>query len=116
MDLKSDPLAFYQAVQAAVRANSGKTLAPLLKRWRYTPAPTTLEQHLADVRAADLLAFAVSGERAGAAEIARAEAALKASRGLRGLLAATVDELKALGFAETAAARIQAIAKICQAW
>ena len=232
MDLKSDPLAFYQAVQTAVRANSGKALAPLLKRWRYTRSSDTerlglpagsrrflarvglldagagdddqhrnynalleriarasgdapgiaagwielfasgeygvmergvcgpeplcaacplnescrylatggadarsfgedlarellrtpatqqseMSQHLADVRAADLLAFAITGERTGAAETARAEAALKACRGLRGLLASTPDELKTLGFSDAAAARVQAIAELCRAW
>jgi DNA repair protein RadC len=232
MDLKSDPLAFYQAVQTAVRANSGKALAPLLKRWRYTrssdtqqqalslasrrflarvglldsgapddnqhqnfnallervarasgdapgiaagfielfasgeygvmergvcapepfcaacplnescrylasggadarsfgedlarellrthtPQESTIAQRLTDVRAADLLAFAVTGERTGAAEIGRAEAALKACRGLRGLLAASPVELQALGFSEAAAARIHGVAQLCRIW
>ena len=70
----------------------------------------------ADLRSADMLAFALAGERTGGADMTRAEAALKASGGLRGLFAMTSDELRKLGFADPAIARLQAIAELCRHW
>ncbi len=70
----------------------------------------------ADLRSADMLAFALSGERAGGADMARAEAALKASGGLRGLFSMSGEELRKLGFADPAIARLQAIAELCRHW
>jgi DNA repair protein RadC len=221
MDLKSDPQAFYKAIQTTLRELTGKALPPLLKRWRNTrsldsavtalspdklrflarlgmldsgtepddlsktyaalterisrssgdapgivdgwldlfasgeygvlehavcaPEPrcnicplgascrylasggsdarafgAQLGQELrndpAGLRAADMLAFALSGERAGAADIARAEAALKAFRGLRGLFLAPASELRAAGFDPQSIARLQSIAELCRNW
>ena len=70
----------------------------------------------ADLRSADILAFALSGERAGGADIARAEAALKTSGGLRGIFALSAGDLRKLGFGDPAIARLQAIAELCRHW
>lgn len=225
MDIKSDSLAFYKAVQSGVRTEAGTALPPLLKRWRYrrssdTAAPAIdanalrfltrvglldagietseynreynelltrisrasgdavgivagwielfsgghygvmqsglcapeprcsvcplktscrylssgakdarsfgqdLAQELsqsspqqpADLRVADLLAFVLSGERSGAADIARAEAILKACRGLRGVFLADGARLRELGLGDAALARLNALSELCRHW
>ncbi|MCY3024483.1 MAG: DNA repair protein RadC, partial [Planctomycetota bacterium] len=69
-----------------------------------------------DLRASELLAFILAGESGGAADIARAEAALKACNGVRGLFAAGPDVLRELGLGSAAVARVQALAELCRAW
>jgi len=225
VDIKSDLLSFYKAVQAAVRAEAGAALPPLLKRWRYRrssdisapkleenarrfltrvglldagmePAASDREyqellarisraggdaigivagwmelfggghygvmhsgvcaieprcsicplkdscrylasgakdarsfgqnlaqelsqstlQQPADLRVADLLAFVLCGERAGASDIARAEAILKACRGLRGVFLADGTRLRELGLSDPALARLNALSELCRHW
>jgi DNA repair protein RadC len=225
VDTKSDPLAFYKAVQGAIRNEAGSALPPLLKRWRYrrssdvaapalennalrflarvglldsgadsaelnreyqellnrisraggdavgivagwielfggghygviqngicAPEPRcavcplkescrylasgasdarsfgqNLAQELSsasaqqppDLRMADLLAFVLSGEKAGAADIARAEAMLKALRGIRGVFLADAERLRELGLNDAALARLNAVAELCRQW
>jgi len=76
----------------------------------------TSEPHSGDLRAADVLAFTMSGDKCGAADIARAEALLKACHGLRGLFQATPEALRELGLGNTALARLQATAELCRTW
>lgn len=223
--MTATPLQFYKSVQSALRAKTGKTLGPLLKRWRYTqssdyaelslrpgslrflarygsldagkdaqalahdyhellvgisrasgdapgvvaawlelfasgeygvlqdglcgPEPACSEcalkercRYLAaggkdsrafgaslseellrasraqppDLRNADLLAFVMSGEKAGAADIARAEALLKACNGLRGVFLAGAERLSEAGLSAAAAARLQAAGELCRRW
>jgi DNA repair protein RadC len=225
VDIKSDLLAFYKAIQVAVRSEAGKALPPLLKRWRYrrsadhatlaiepgalrfltrvglldagadnaetsreyqelltrisrssgdaggivagwielfggghygvmqsgvcAPEPRCAScplkascrylaagakdsrsfgqdmaqelsqssaQQPADLRVADLLAFVLSGERSGAADIARAEAMLKACRGLRGVFLASATRLRELGLTDPALARLNALSELCRLW
>jgi DNA repair protein RadC len=86
---------------------SGKSLAQEL---------VSAGSHGGDLRIADLIAFVIAGDKSGAADIARAEAMLKASGGLRGLLAETPVALGQMGLNNAQAARIQAVAEICRTW
>ena len=70
----------------------------------------------ADLRAAELLAFLLYGERSGSADIARAEAALKACGGLRGVLLAHQEALNELGFEESARAHLRSLSELCRRW
>ena len=70
----------------------------------------------ADLRVADVLAFALSGEKSGAAEIARAEALLKSAGGLRGLLLKDPAALRGLGVDDALVSRVQALAEVCRMW
>jgi len=73
-------------------------------------------QRPTDLRASELLAFLLAGGKGGAAEIARAEALLKACKGIRGVLAAKPAQLRALGVSTEVLARLQAIAGLCRLW
>jgi DNA repair protein RadC len=69
-----------------------------------------------DLRAADLLAFIVYGEKSGAPDIARVEALLKTCGGLRGTFQARPDDLKKVGLTDAAVSRLQAMAEISRYW
>ena len=73
-------------------------------------------QRPTDLRAAEFLAFLLASEKCGAADIARAEALLKAARGVRGLFAAGPAALRELGLGHEAQARLQAAAGLCRVW
>ncbi|MEI6236753.1 MAG: hypothetical protein WCT04_27150, partial [Planctomycetota bacterium] len=64
----------------------------------------------------DLIAFLISGEKCGAADYARAEAALKTFGGLRGLFEAKADALRGIGYDAPAHARVAALARLCSSW
>ena len=69
-----------------------------------------------DLRVSELLAFILCGEKSGAADIARAEAAVKACGGLRGVFLAQPEALRELGFAEAACARLRSLSELCRRW
>jgi DNA repair protein RadC len=69
-----------------------------------------------DLRAADLLAYLLHGEKTGAPDIARAEALLKTCGGLRGAFNASLATLRQSGLPEGAISRLQAAAEICRSW
>ncbi|MGD0092198.1 MAG: DNA repair protein RadC [Planctomycetota bacterium] len=107
-------------------------LCPLQERCRYLAAGGkdarafghSLAQELlraapqqpGDLRASEFLAFLLAGEKGGAADIARAEALLKACGGVRGLFAAKPAALRELGLSAEARARVQAAAGLCRTW
>ncbi len=66
--------------------------------------------------ASDLLAFLVAGGKCGAADYARAEAALKTCGGVRGLFETKADALRAIGYDAAAHARISALSRFCALW
>jgi len=76
----------------------------------------TEPQRHTDLRTSELLAFLLAGEKSGAADIARAEALLKACQGLRGLFAAKPAALREMGLSPAAQARLQAAAGLCRTW
>ncbi|HYF50868.1 MAG TPA: DNA repair protein RadC [Planctomycetota bacterium] len=69
-----------------------------------------------DLRLSDMLAFLLFGERCGATDIARIEAALKTCNGLRGLFQARQNVLVELGFSAPARSRLSALADTCRLW
>lgn len=87
---------------------SGESLAEKLVR--------TAESPRENLDASDLLAFLVAGGKCGAADYARAEAALKSCGGLRGLFDAKAETLNAIGYDAPAHARLSAMARLCARW
>ena len=87
---------------------SGGSLAERLVRTAESPSE--------NLGASDLVAFLVGGEKCGAADYARAEAALKTFNGLRGLFSANAGDLRALGYDAPAHARITALSRLFAAW
>jgi len=69
-----------------------------------------------ELRVTDILAFLLYGERCGAADIARIEAALRTCNGLRGIFLARPDTLAELGFSDAARSRLNALAETCRSW
>ncbi|HLX60223.1 MAG TPA: DNA repair protein RadC [Planctomycetota bacterium] len=69
-----------------------------------------------NISASDVLAFLTAGQRCGAADYARAEAALKNLGGLRGVFEANSAALQKIGFDSAAQARISALARLCAHW
>lgn len=66
--------------------------------------------------ASNLLAFLLNGEHCGAADYARAEAALKTLGGLRALFEADSGALRKLGFDSAAQSRLTALARLYEQW
>jgi DNA repair protein RadC len=87
---------------------SGNSLAEKLVRTAGVPGES--------LGASDLIAFLVNGEKCGAADYARAEAALKTCGGLRGLLDANADALRGIGYDVPAHARLSALSRLCTRW
>jgi DNA repair protein RadC len=73
-------------------------------------------QRSGDLRASEVLAFILAGEKSGAADIARSEALLKACGGVRGLFSAKPAVLRELGLNPAALARLQAAAELSRIW
>jgi DNA repair protein RadC len=98
----------YLAVGGKDERASGRSLAQEL-----------LQPHAnrsADLRTADVLAFVLSAEKSGAADIARAEALLKSAGGLRSLFEAKLEDLRELGIADEQLARLQALGELSRMW
>lgn len=98
----------FLATGAKEERASGDKLGELLSSARF--------ENVAELQASDLLAFLIYGQKCGAADFARVEAALKDSGGLRRLLECQAAELNALGFSTQAQARLNAAARLCERW
>lgn len=67
-------------------------------------------------KAAELLAFVMTGGRSGAGEVARAEALLESMKGVRGVLKCSTARLRKAGLDEDAASRLRAAAELFKLW
>ncbi len=98
----------YLATGGTDERASGNSLAEKLIRTADIPTES--------LAASDLIAFLVIGEKCGAADYARAEAALKTFGGLRGILDAKADALRGIGYDSSARARLAALSRLCSRW